>query len=83
MSHTSNGTTLFLDCDDCLYQNSWKTAAKITTSIAKYTAELGVDKEAAYALYKQHGTCLKGLLHDGLLDASSGAEDFLQKVSSN
>jgi len=33
---------LFLDCDDCLYQNNWATAAKITTSIAAYTARLGV-----------------------------------------
>ena len=50
---------IFVDCDDCLYQNDWATAAKITTSIAAYTASLGVSEEKAYALYKTHGTCLK------------------------
>ena len=36
---------IFVDCDDCLYQNEWATAAKITTSIAAYTANLGVSEE--------------------------------------
>ena len=70
---------LFIDCDDCLYQNDWATARKITVSIANYTAKLGVSKEEAYALYKKHGTCLKGLLVEGRIDAA-GAEHFLQEV---
>ena len=72
--------TLFLDCDDCLYRNNWVTANKITESIAAYTQEkLNVDQKQAYALYKQHGTCLKGLLAEGIIDAA-GAEDFLVRV---
>ena len=70
---------IFVDCDDCLYQNDWATAAKITTSIAEYTANLGVSEEKAYALYKAHGTCLKGMLAEGFI-ASDAAEDFLLKV---
>ena len=73
---------LFIDCDDCLYQNDWATAAKITTSIAAYTANLGVSEEKAYALYKAHGTCLKGMLAEGFI-ASDAAEDFLLKVRAN
>ena len=64
---------LFVDCDDCLYQNEWATAKKITASIAAYVASIGVSKDEAYTLYKKHGTCLKGLLAEGLLD-ESGAE---------
>jgi hypothetical protein len=114
--------TIFLDCDDCLYQNNCEwcrsnssqppvsaraaahsqaqrrspaqqlqpgaaqdgvhltgaTAAKLTDSIAAYTAKLGVSKDRAYELYKTHGTCLKGLLEEGLIDKSAGVEDFLQ-----
>ena len=70
---------LFIDCDDCLYQNDWKTAQKITNSIAAYTATLGVSKEKAYDLYKTHGTCLKGMLVEGIID-DAGVEDYLTKV---
>ena len=70
---------LFLDCDDCLYQNDWATARKITKSIAAYTESLGVSSEKAYSLYKEHGTCLKGMLAEGLIDAAA-AEDFLLQV---
>ena len=69
----------FCDCDDCVYQNGWATAAKITDSIAAYTAKIGVSKEKAYHLYKTHGTCLKGLLVEGLID-TKGVEDFLHSV---
>ena len=71
---------IFVDCDDCLYQNNWATAAKITTSIAAYTANLGVSEEKAYALYKTHGTCLKGMLAEGLI-AADAAEDFLLRFT--
>jgi len=73
------GGRLFLDCDDCLYQNNWATAEKLTESIAAYTGRLGVDKSEAYALYQEHGTALRGLLAEGILDAN-GAERYLQKV---
>ena len=70
---------LFIDCDDCLYQNNWATAQKITKSIAAYTAKLGVSKDQAYNLYKTYGTCIKGLLVEKRIDAA-GAEDFLHEV---
>lgn len=70
---------LFIDCDDCIYQNNWKTAEKITQSISAYTAQMGVSREKAYELYKTHGTCLKGLLVEGLVD-EEGAETFLRTV---
>lgn len=69
----------FVDCDDCLYQNNWETAKKITNSIAAYTEKLGVSKDQAYQLYKTHGTCLKGLLVEGKID-EQGAETFLHEV---
>jgi len=70
---------VFFDCDDCCYQNQWSTADKITKAISAYVANLGVDKARAYALYVEHGTCLKGLLVEGLIDAN-GVEDFLHNV---
>ena len=76
----ASSTVLFLDCDDCLYQNNWATAKKITASIAAYTTgKLGVSKEKAYQLYKTHGTCLKGMLVEGTIDRA-GAEDYLREV---
>ena len=78
-SLSAQGKVLFVDCDDCVYQNNWATAAKITTSISAYTAKLGVSKEKAYQLYQTHGTCLKGLLLEDLID-ERGAEDFLHAV---
>ena len=70
---------LFIDCDDCLYQNNWATAQKITESIGAYTESIGVSTERAYELYKRHGTCLKGLLLEGLID-DAGVETFLHDV---
>jgi len=62
-----------------LYQNDWATAQKITSAIASYTEQLGVSKEKSYALYKQHGTCLKGMLTEGIID-DGRVEDYLEKV---
>lgn len=73
LSQLSSSQTLA----DCLYQNQWATAAKITKSISSYTEKLGVSPERAYELYKTHGTCLKGLLLENLIDMDTGAEDFL------
>lgn len=73
-------THVFLDCDDCLYRNEWATAKRITASIAKYTSEkLGVSSEQAYGFYKKYGTCLKGLLVEGIID-EAGVEAFLREV---
>lgn len=72
-------THVLIDCDDCVYQNNWATARRITESIAAYTSKLGVSKDKAYALYQQHGTCLKGLLLEGLID-EAGVEQFLHEV---
>ena len=68
MYGTAPKAVLFVDCDDCCYQNEWATAKKITNSIASYTARIGVTKEQAYELYQRHGTCLKGLLAEGRID---------------
>ncbi|CAJ1390430.1 unnamed protein product, partial [Effrenium voratum] len=73
------GEVLFLDCDDCLYQNNWTTADKLTESIAHYTARLGVSEKKAYDLYQEYGTALKGLLAEKILDRE-GAEVYLQEV---
>jgi len=70
---------VFVDCDDCLYQNNWSTAQKITDCIAAYTKQLGVSKEKAYELYQTYGTCIKGLLVEGVVD-DAGVEDFLIKA---
>lgn len=70
---------VFIDCDDCVYQNEWKTADRITTAIAKVTNEIGVSHDQAYALYKTHGTCLKGLLVEERI-AHDDAEDFLRRA---
>ena len=80
MADGAGVTHVFFDCDDCCYQNAWSTAAKITTAIAEYTeSRLGVDAAKSYELYKKHGTCLKGLLVEGIID-NAGVEDFLVKV---
>ena len=68
--------TVFLDCDDCLYQNQWATAEKLTKSISSYTQRLGVSASRAFGLYEAYGTCLKGLLAEGILDRQ-GAEAAL------
>lgn len=70
---------LFLDCDDCLYQNSWRTEAKITESMQSLTAKLGVSKDVAFEYYQKFGSTLKGLRVNGLIDDDS-IEDFLVRA---
>ena len=71
---------IFFDCDDTLYRNDWKTGDRLTQKIAQYTeSELGVDGAKAYELYKAHGTCLKGLLAEGLLPRER-IEEYLAAV---
>ena len=72
---------LFLDCDDCLYQNEWKTEKRITASINQYLPKLGVAPDRAFSLYQQYGTTLKGLMAEGHLNAA-GAEAFLVNAHS-
>jgi pyrimidine 5'-nucleotidase len=72
-------SVIFFDCDDTLYQNSWRTMRKITDSIEKYTERLGVDSAKGYELYKTYGTCLKGLLAEGFLKEAD-TEEYLKAV---
>ena len=68
---------IYFDCDDALYKNDWKTAGLITKKIESFTVgELGLPPGRAYELYKQYGTCLKGLQEEKLLDESR-LEEFL------
>ena len=53
-------------------------AIKLTAKIEDYCiTTLGLEKGKAYALYQEHGTCLKGLLEEGILD-ESGVDAFLE-----
>lgn len=74
---TPTHDVIFFDCDDCLYKNNWATANMITAQIERYTTEkLGLDEGRAYALYKQYGTCLRGLQEENLL--REGVDEFLR-----
>jgi len=77
MAHA--GHYVFFDCDDCLYMNNWQTGNKITKSISNYTETLGISEERSYDLYKTHGTCLKGMLAEGIIEQQR-VEDYLEKV---
>eukprot|EP01062_Namystynia_karyoxenos_P074109 TRINITY_DN70956_c0_g1_i1.p1 TRINITY_DN70956_c0_g1~~TRINITY_DN70956_c0_g1_i1.p1 ORF type:complete len:263 (+),score=86.08 TRINITY_DN70956_c0_g1_i1:91-879(+) len=68
----------FFDMDDTLYQNQWTTAGMITKRIEKYCEEhLGLPKGKSMELYRKHGTCLRGLLQEGLL-AEDKVDDYLE-----
>ena len=74
---TATTRALFIDCDDCLYQNEWRTEARITARMAEYLeTNLGIDREKANSLYKQYGTTLRGLLQEELINRD-GADAFL------
>jgi pyrimidine 5'-nucleotidase len=69
-------TVCFFDCDDCLYFNDWETAGLLTKKIEEYCLEtLSLPAGKAYELYKEHGTCLKGLLSEGILENTPEAID--------
>lgn len=75
---TPGKPALFLDCDDTLYQNAFKTAELLTVSIAQYCEQhLGITYEKSVALYRQHGTCLKGLEAEGI---PHDRDHFLESV---
>ena len=69
MSGFEKPAVIFFDCDDCLYKNDWKVANMLTRKIESFCAERLQMKEGyAYELYKKHGTCLRGMQLEGLLD---------------
>ena len=70
---------LFLDCDDCLYQNAWRTEAKITESMQRMAKEFGVSPDQAFSWYTNYGSTLKGLRETGRIDEVE-AEQFLQRA---
>ncbi|GAX25424.1 putative hydrolase of the HAD superfamily [Fistulifera solaris] len=71
---------IFFDCDDCLYFDDWKTANRLTKKIDDYCVQkLGLPEGKAYELYKNYGTCLKGLLAEEYLDKSE-IDSFLEAV---
>jgi putative hydrolase of the HAD superfamily/pyrimidine and pyridine-specific 5'-nucleotidase len=72
---------VFFDCDDCLYFDGWKVAQMLTDKIDQWCVDKGLKQGQAYQLYKQYGTALKGLLHEGYIDGSEESIDgFLQEV---
>jgi len=72
------GRTLFLDCDDCLYNNDWQTADALTARIDNYCTDvLGLPTGKAFELYQSHGTCLRGLIEENI---PHDTEDYLKKV---
>lgn len=71
---------IFFDCDDCLYFDDWKTANRLTKKIDDYCVQkLGLPEGKAYELYKNYGTCLKGLLAEDYLDKND-IDNFLEAV---
>ena len=73
-------SAVFFDCDDCLYQNDWQTAKLLTARIDQFcVTELHLPTGMAYDLYKKHGTCLKGLTEEKLMENTEEAIDrFLE-----
>jgi putative hydrolase of the HAD superfamily/pyrimidine and pyridine-specific 5'-nucleotidase len=73
---------IFFDCDDCLYFDGWKLANELTAKIEEWcTTKKQLPKGKAYELYKEHGTALRGLLAEGLIENNEEAIDgFLKDV---
>lgn len=73
---------IFFDCDDCLYFDGWKVANQLTAKIEEWcTTKKQLPKGKAYELYKQHGTALRGLLAEGLMENEDGAiDEYLKDV---
>lgn len=65
-----NPEVIFFDCDDCLYFDGWQLANQLTAKIEEWcTTKKNLPAGEAYALYKKHGTALKGLLADGHMES--------------
>ena len=77
---TTSSKTVFFDCDDCLYQNSWQTAGLLTAKIDEFcVSQLNLPSGKAYELYKKHGTCLKGLTEEKIMeDTPENVDRFLE-----
>jgi len=73
---------IFFDCDDCLYFDEWKVAKQLTAKIEEWcTEKKGLAKGEAYELYKRHGTALRGLLAEGLMENCENAiDEYLRDV---
>lgn len=64
-------SVILFDCDDCLYFDGWQLASKLTAKIEEWcTSKKKLPPGEAYQLYKKHGTALKGLLAEGLMENS-------------
>tara|TARA_B100000795_G_C22611509_1_gene365271 strand:+ start:68 stop:778 length:711 start_codon:yes stop_codon:yes gene_type:complete len=71
---TTPTSVVFFDCDDCLYQNNWQTAGLLTARIDEFcVSQLNLPTGKAYDLYKKHGTCLKGLTEESLMENTEEA----------
>lgn len=72
---------IFFDCDDCLYFDGWKVAAKLTQRIEEWcTKRKGLKPGRAYELYKQWGTALLGLVKEGYLKTEEEIDEYLRDV---
>jgi pyrimidine 5'-nucleotidase len=73
---------ILFDCDDCLYFDGWQLASKLTTKIEEWcTSKKNLPPGEAYQLYKKHGTALKGLLAEGLMeDCEEEIDAYLRDV---
>ena len=74
---------IFFDCDDCLYFDNWTIAGHLTRKIEDHCQkEFDLPNGRAYELYKEYGTCLRGLMAEGYVDRNcqNSVDDFLVKV---
>lgn len=73
---------IFFDCDDCLYFDEWNVANQLTAKIEEWcTTKKNLPEGKAYELYKHHGTALRGLLAEGLMDNNEEViDDYLKDV---
>jgi len=75
-------SVILFDCDDCLYFDGWQLAAKLTAKIEDWcVSKKNLPPGKAYELYKHHGTALKGLLAEGLMqDNQDEIDAYLRDV---
>lgn len=71
---------VFVDCDDTLYQNEYRTEAKLREKIGRYCEErFNVTKEVAFELYREHGTTLRGMIALGIVQEDI-VDEYLRDV---
>ncbi len=77
--YASFGNHIYLVClCITLFRNDWKTAKIITNNIEKYFTEtLDQPEGCAYAMYKKHGTALRGLQKENV---EFDLKDYLEQV---